>query len=294
MENLLERLKITKTDRSRLATSIHCPYCKAHLSILDRVVSYSDEELRDIKRRFLWKKKYEPQFHKFHQFLLRHPSLGGLHPLGQKLAEAVKQARIRIVDPTTWHRALSFTRKSQLSLDSFLPRKPQPASRYNHAGQFAFYVADTPETVAVEKLDSATIGMLWVAKVKLHQRLKVLDVTIPFPLLGRRPLFPLLLEGLVFGDSLREPVKGERWAAEQYHVPRYVADLVRRRGLDGVLYTSSKELPFKPDVFGTNLVIINSNFRKFISIEEYGLYRWHETTFCEPFNLPTMKLERIS
>lgn len=294
VEDLLLRLKMTKAERSRLAKSIYCPSCEAPLSVFDRVLSYDDEQLRDMKRWSLWRKNYAPQFRKFHRFLLNHPSLGGLHPLGQKLAEAVKQARIRIVDPTTWHRALSFNRKLQLSLDSFLPRNTQHAGRYNHAGQFAFYVADRPETAAVEKLDDARKGMLWVAKVKLHQRLKVLNVTIPFTSLGNRLLLPLLLEGLVFEGSLREPVRENRWAPEQYHVPRYVADLVRRRGLDGILYTSSKEFPFKPDVFGTNLVIINSNFRKFISIEEYGLYRRHEATFCEPFNLPTMKLEKIS
>ena len=103
----------------------------------------------------------------------------------------------------------------------------------------------------------------------------------------------MLLEGLVFKGALQQRVRQNQEAAPEYHVPRYIADLVRYRKLDGIIYTSSKEVPFRPDVFGTNLVILDPNFRNFVKVEEYGLYEWLQTTCNPPFNLPSMKLDHV-
>lgn len=292
LEDLLIQVKMTKAERGRLATNVCCPHCEARLAQEDRVVPYSHEELRDIRRWSLWVKRYAAQFQKFHEFLIDHPSLGGLHNTGQLLAKAVLKSPVKIVNRNTWYRGCRYIEGKQFCAADFFPSDRQRAHRYNHAGQFALYLANTPEGSATELLQRKGEVRIWIAKLNVRKRLRALNATIP--ILGMSEYLPLLLSGLVFTGALTMPVQDSRCGAPQYVVPRYIADLVRRRGLEGILYTSSKEFPFKPDVFGTNLVIINSNFRKFISIKEYGLYRWHETIFCEPFNLPTMKLEKIS
>lgn len=68
-----------------------------------------------------------------------------------------------------------------------------------------------------------------------------------------------------------------------------MADLVlRRRKLDGIVYTSSREYPFGPDVFGRNLVVVN--YENARAVWGPTLHEWRETRLG-PFDLPRMDFE---
>jgi len=83
----------------------------------------------------------------------------------------------------------------------------------------------------------------------------------------------MVFAGLVYEGVVSEPTADDK-SCPQYHVPRFIADLVRRRDLDGILYTSSKEYPFRPDVFGTNLVLLRPVEDSTVSISAPKHLRW--------------------
>jgi hypothetical protein len=107
-------------------------------------------------------------------------------------------------------------------------------------------------------------------------------------LLEDDPSLPLVLAGLVYQSIVSQPTAAD-FSYPQYQVPRFVADLVRGRKLDGILYTSSKEYPFRPDVFGTNLVLVGNDVTEIVRIAEPKLFRWMESQ--DNFGLKEMTLD---
>ena len=292
IDELLERPRMTSAERRRLEANLFCPNCEAHLDPhYDQVVSHTDEELRVLRRRTLWSKRYGHRFKRFHEFLTKHPSLGAAHPIGKRLAQAVRQAPTINLAPKTWYRARNPIKNRRLTVADFLPPDPRKVSispgRFNHAGQSAFYVADSAKTAAVEKLGKQE-AQIWIAEVTITRPIRILDVRT-MRLLEDDPSFPLVLAGLVYEGVVSRPTAGDL-SYPQYHIPRYIADLVRLRKLDGIIYTSSKEYPFRPDVFGTNLVIVRPGLQEIIRTKEPRLFRWTESKI---FWLPEMRPEEI-
>ena len=137
--------------------------------------------------------------------------------------------------------------------------------------------------------------LVYVARIMLLTPITVLDLRrITLESKQGLPL-PLLLEGMVHERQVDRAVQlltDKSYA--QYRVPQYIADLIRWRMLDGVLFTSSREIPFKPHVFGTNLVILNAEHTAAIRVVEIlGAYRWIQATECPPLNLPILTLEKV-
>jgi hypothetical protein len=174
IDELLKRIRMTKAERRRLEANLFCSNCEVHLDPhYDQVVSHTDEELRLLRRRILWKKKYDHRFSRFQEFLTQHPSLGAAHPIGQQLAHAVRRAPTINLEPrTTWYRARNPITNEKLTSAHFLPSDPQTPGRYNHAGQLAFYVADSAKTATVEKLGKQE-AQIWIAEVTITQPIRV-------------------------------------------------------------------------------------------------------------------------
>jgi hypothetical protein len=315
LEDIIARLKVNRRERSRLERNLYCPNCGTQLSLFDRVAAYTQEDLKYIARSNKWKVKYTAECNSFHQFLIKTPALGGLHQTGQRLAKAIKKAPVLQLKPTVWYRACKAEEKQERRQEDFLPRDPQKVGvrdgRFNHARQFAYYVSDSPEFAAVETLkreveafmlerrknprsSKNVAGTVYVTSVNGLTSMTVLDLRRATFESNRSLLLPLLLEGLVHDEQVNKPVRFEDESFPQYRVPQYIADLVRWRMLDGILFTSSREIPFKPDVFGTNLVILNAEHAAAIRVVEIlGAYRWIQATECPPFNLPILTLERV-
>lgn len=92
-------------------------------------------------------------------------------------------------------------------------------------------------------------------------------------ILGERSLQGLLLAGI----NLSAPTQEGDAAPREWVVTRFIADMVRSRPtLDGILYTSSKQLPF-----GENIVVLKSVPVDVSTAPAH--YRWSWKTFGFPF-----------
>lgn len=318
LEDVIARLRLNRRERDRLERNLYCPNCGMQLSLFDRVAAYTQEQLQYIARSDYWNKKYVAEFDEFHEFLVRHPALGGLHQMGQRFAKAIKKAPTFRLEPATWYHACVPKEKPHCHEEDFLPRDPRKCEvgdgRFNHARQFAYYASNDPEFAATEpkkikremekfaisRRKNASIRkeegvLVYVARIMLLTPITVLDLRhITLESKQGLPL-PLLLEGMAHeGRANRAVQLLTDKSYPQYRVPQYIADLVRWRMLDGIMFTSSREIPFKPDVFGTNLVILNAEHAAAIRVVEIlGAYRWIQATECPPLNLPILTLERV-
>lgn len=290
LETIFKRCGFTQREMKRAAAQITCPGCESSLNLSDNVEPYPPERLRFDKML----SRDAPRLTDLDQFLRQFPTLPALHATGKELAVAVKKARVTVLAPEKWYRCIG---GKKVSVERVFPAQPQRAYRFNHTGQFALYLADDPRTAVVEvlqedKLKEVRAG-LWIADVEINSPLRVLDVRMPMPFIDHKGQ-PSILQTLLSGSFLREKKKRKDQFQPQYLVTRFVADLVRYRNLDGVYYTSCHEYPFRDDLFGTNLVVFNPNYRSFTTVRTLTAIKWSHSEGDMPLGLPAMLLERIN
>jgi RES domain len=187
-----------------------------------------------------------------------------LHPIGKEVAAGVSKAHIKVLQPQKWYRCIE---AEKVDLNRIFPTSPQPPHRFNHAGQTAFYLADDPRTAVIEVKQEDILKEvrvdLWIVAFEISSPLRVLDARMP--MLSGHKRQPSILQTLLTRSFLREKRRDKGRFQPQYLLTRFVADLVRKRNLDGIYYTSCHEYPYRDDVYGTNLVIFNSEYKSFTS-----------------------------
>lgn len=294
-EELLKPLRLRQLERDRLAKSLVCPNCESKIDYyFGNVVPYETHELRDRRKIELYAKRYASDFQRFHKFLLKHPGLSALHPTGRELAKFVSKARTITLEPKVWYRARGYNGEQALDPAEFFPADPKKhylaAGRFNYAGQLGYYVAEKRETAAIEKLGNRTNRKsVWIAAVRLLKNLRVLDLRVH--ILGYAPSLPLVLHGLVY-EGIISAANEEDKSHPEYRVTQFIADLVRWRGVDGVLYTRTRDAGFlNREAWGTNLVVFAIDPGYVEIAEEPGLYRFDEVRSI--FLFSTLELTRV-
>jgi hypothetical protein len=278
-------------------------------------------------------KSHKKEFERFRRFVSDFPGLGGLHPFGQRLAVEVRRAAVTRLDPAPWFRALPY--REGVGPEYLLPADPRrialSAGRFNYAGQLGYYIADSPESAAAEAVKgSGTVAWLYdrdanltdsdvaarmsipleeaqrllknriecedtvlIGVVRVLRPLRVLNIC--GRLFGARDLHSRILEALVNLGSLREPAGPYDRSCPQHRVPQFIADVVRSRGLDGILYDSSQELPGNPESYGRNLVVFNPPAGTVAGASEPPVrYRWSGVSSIPDLALMDFTLARLS
>jgi len=336
LEEVLSPLRMTPAEERRLSRALWCPYCETALEDFpfNRVVAYTETELSELRRHQAFLDRYARCFDTFNEFMVSHPLLGGLHPIGIKLARAVHSTPYVTMEPATWYRARRGKQiQGEPTEQDLLPPDPRyfalNAGRFNSAGQLGYYLATYPETAAAEILPHAeTVALmhdrnpqvdagvvaqhlkvptllaeqllkdrieskdiLVIGRVRIASPVKVLDLRVS--LLGESPIRSVLLEGLVHVGALRRPTDHEDQSLPQYRVPQYIADLVRRRGLAGIVYSSSRGLP--EDFPPTNLVLfrVEDGGVKVLSMDRYRWRGLPESDSLMDID-PVTKLEEVT
>jgi RES domain-containing protein len=218
---------------------------------------YSDIERKHQSIHAEWRQKHARSFKTFLTFLTAYPTLGGLHFVGQQLTDAIKRAKVIMLEPKVWHRSRLYKDEWGNVLEAAAPqdflwpppdRINVPAHRWSNEGQAAMYLGDSPTTTTLEAQQDikdpsdADKRTIWIARIQLVKPIRVVDVRIPF--LDDNKFQPTRLQGIIYEGSLRQARNRSDKSNPQYRVTQYIADLVRRRRLDGIIYTSAQELSF--------------------------------------------------
>ncbi len=271
-----KRLSFTQAETKRVAKSFICPSCEAGPHLYDTVAEWELDEWTDLLRSRRWQKSYGSRLWSLVEHLKETPSLALLHPAGRDLLVAVRRARISTIEDNPWWRAGCANDPTPPPASRFLPADPHKVpiqqGRFNQAVQVALYAADSPDTAATEILGESE-GDVWIAGLAFRRPLRLLDVRIR--ILGERNPQGLLLAGLNLSEPRHEGDKAPR----EWVITRFIADLVRqRRSVDGILYTSSRRLPFSK-----NIVLFKS-VPTGVSTPP-ARYRWTWQHFGAPFDL---------
>ena len=278
LEEITRRLKLTRLEEARLLRSFTCPGCDLELDEYDRVAAYDPRQLRELRRMQQWTDRFATRIGHFQHFVTLFPTLGALHPIGIRLAEAVgRSSAMTLAANQVWYRA------SRTQMEPRLDYLHETGARFHGPGQHAMYLADDPPGAVVEvfREDPTLEGEVWIDEIVFGGPLRVLDLTAP--IIGEANVLPLLVEGLR-GTVRALGTMGP--ASPEYHITRYIADLVRRRKLDGLIHTSSRPHPFSAPFFSRNLLIVHEVP---FAIDHHDWHRWKRS--AGSLGLPSMELD---
>lgn len=198
---------------------------------------------------------YGHQVRDFERHLREFPLLGAEHPLAGELRQRIGQARSQTIDSSVWVRGRLWERGKVLRSSEMGAPPPEVTTegRYNHAGRPVLYLSSDDATCGAELVGQYEARRVWLQDFQVGVK-HVLDLA-SFPsfeeeLEIQEPDILLAALHLVVGRPLESH---GNWRPE-YYVPRFIADLVRHQGYDGILYNSVKGN-------GVNLALFNPTDR---------------------------------
>jgi hypothetical protein len=264
IEELFDWLEVSESMRDDIVDRVDCPWCGSPLErTMDVGIRHDFERAHD-ERLNEARDRYEDELWDFVHHLEAYPFLGASHELGQRIAEMIDEFPTLSVEDHLWHRARAIRSGREFGPEDLLPPNPDevdiPAGRYHHPGQPQWYLASEP-AAAVAEVTTAGEQMAWVQDFRVRQLDNVLDLRSWTPH-DRRAFdeyedlseFPLIAIALVFSDTLTQRSDDESGQQHSEHYPsRYVADLARLRGNNGILFRSARHLD-------ENLVIFDPAF----------------------------------
>jgi len=199
--------------------------------------------------------KYGQRLSDFHDFLCRFPYLGSEHPLGVAMRRSISTFPVLTLRNQRWLRARRVGSGEIAGMSSENMWAPDPTihpvhqGRYNHEGQAVLYLSEDLETAVAEVFDRPSgekEGTVAIQEFNIVSLERVLDVT------GASSR-SLLYAALVYEGHLSRALENSSMWKPEYFVPRFVADLARFKGLNGILYRTSKTFC----ATGLNLVVFN-------------------------------------
>lgn len=283
LDQVLVGAKISAADRVRLDGRLRCPHCESELTLLHKVVPFEQEEVRNLNR-LLRAPIHAKSLKKLESSLALSPRLGNLLPIARSLRTAVRGTRPVELVEKTWFK---FVPQRHFDQSRFWQNLTETCGRYHRAGQYCFYLADSPKAAALEKIkeEKHQFGHQgWIAEVFPCCVIKPLDLRIPF--LFEDCNDPLLMHFLRYMGLLRTPSPIAELDPAVYALTQFVSDVARRTGLDGLLYSSSQAYPFRDDAFGDCLVLFRPDIKTFLSLRDVKSYTWEQVVIDPPFDLP--------
>lgn len=175
------------------------------------------------------------------------------HPFSAEVHEVVNVASSQTTDrqflqPLFKARPLANLKNFDVSQFDFAPPEYAREGRYNHAGNSALYLSDSPKT-CLHEINNEVCA---VAEIGFNEKLKILDLVEPY---DNHKDCSDLLNALVYSALLSEPRNVEGFRQTEYVFSRFIADCARSAGFDAIKYPSTRALN---DCF--NLAILNKDF----------------------------------
>jgi len=232
--------------------SIECPTCGNIFKYLSDEIGIMSAYEQDFRRKYdniveIAQDKIQP----FYDFLAEYPYLGSEHEVGKEIAKEIKLMPLETIKNQYYYRARRPENGKIFKHEDMLnPPKEIPISegRFNHYGQSHLYLGETEELCAKE-ITNEDNELLWLQKYKIISIEDILNVSeyIDQDNIDKIPLF---FAGL-FQSGVINVQKSNKisWTPE-YFISRFIADVARYNGINGIIYQSAKTI-------GRNLVIFD-------------------------------------
>ncbi len=261
---LFAYLSIPSERWEDVAAELVCPNCGNQDIDLDTDVGTRPLEEVWIDQTWEeWRKKYGERLNEFYKHLEKFPYLGLDHDIGREIFDAIAKFPTCEIKDGVWFRSRNISSSKRMTHNDMYPPEPNvvaiPEGRYNHHGQAMFYLSESDEGAAKERLDDES-GVFWMQKFNILHMTGILDLTIDF-YAGLHQEIELLAFGMIYGRDLTLSVERSKGWKPEYFIPRFIADCARLGGFNGIKYKSSRS-PF------TNIVLFSWDKKYIVPVGE--------------------------
>ena len=278
-QSLLYQLEIPEAIHEKIAEEIRCPECGSKIDLNSFVsINYRFKAERNRKKLENYiNESVHGEICKFIKFLQRYPLLGMSDNTGKAIAKEIFAfPQINIKDEI-WYRGRlpekNHPEKIFSSKEMYKPpREIAREGRFNHYGQPVLYLGSNDMICAEEIIGGNYQIICWIQEIKVKD-VKILDLTKYYKVenLANCPLF---IAGLIVSGQLEiHNSENMNFYKPEYAITRFVADLCRYYGIEGIKYNSSVSND------GYNLVLFCSNEDKVEFIGEPKLYNGDDKIF---------------
>jgi hypothetical protein len=237
-DEALSKLKLNDLEYRRLFKGLRCPSCGTRIFPTTFVLSVTNEELRE-----LGSEQHCRELERFRHALVRYPTLGLAHRVGRRFDGNLRRAKTSVLDSGRWYHA-----KPKVG------RAGPGAGRFHQAGQTTWYMASDPKTAAIEALRQVAPDTVEILEEEIQQPLTVIDLRqLPCEegQLGNWFVRNAVARGYV--SEARED-QGQ----DAYRIPQFISDLARRRGVHGILHSSTRPPPNGSPMGGDCLALFDT------------------------------------
>lgn len=280
-EDLLDDIGFSEQEKQIIYKNYRCPICNCVLDPESEIAvdEYYHEEQKHKEHINKITKEIKPKIEDFYNYLIKFPFLGFKHEIGSEIASGIKDLNIIVLEDRLYYRARFPDGGKIFTQKDMLPPNPADVAisegRFNHYGQSHWYLGDSIELCGSE-CTHLNDNALWFQKINIIKAEKILDLTEEYISTYFNPdntynlsitVAALLLSGIM---TKPQKIKGS-WKPE-YFITRFIADVCKEQGINGIIYPSS----VYPS--GKNLVIfdINKIVYNFIDEPELQIYKKRE------------------
>ena len=282
-EELLDDIGFSEQEKQKLYEEVRCPSCGCKIEPGEEIAIdeyyYEEKKYKEYINKIT--KEVKPKIEEFYNYLIQYPFLGYKHEVGIAIAEGIKELNIITLENQNYYRA-RFPEKGSSEVSNIftqvnmLPPSPEnvPISegRFNHYGQSHWYLGDSVDLCGAE-CTHLKDNALWFQKINIQKAENILDLTEEYISTFYNPEneynLSITVAALLLSGILTKPqqIKGS-WKPE-YFITRFIADICKEQGINGILYPSS----LYP--IGKNLVIfdITKMSYNFVGEPELKIYK---------------------
>lgn len=266
--DLLWDLNIPERYHTEVAESVECPTCGSTLDLYVDVGVEFECTIKFEKHCRAIRNNVAPDIEEFSEFITRFPYLGAIHRVGRRLIKEIDRLPTIDLVEKTWYRGRRVSTHQIFTIKDMLPPDAEQVSvgegRFNHHGQSHYYLGSSPDLCLLEITSSAN-AMCWVQEISIAKLPKIIDLS-EYLSEDNYQKIPLTFSGILEMSSVSKGTSKDKSWKPEYFVPRFIADVCRSMGINGIQYNSSV-------FFGSNLVVFDMGQLEYKFVGEPKIHR---------------------
>ena len=120
--------------------------------------------------------------------------------------------------------------------------------RFNHYGQSHFYLSQSKK-LCFHEINRNMNAICWIQQIYIRKIENIIDLSFYLDSSNINSV-PLVFGGIMTSGAIRRPVRKDKCWKPEYFVPRFIADVCKSNGINGILYSSAVD-------YGCNLVVFD-------------------------------------
>ncbi len=260
-EVLLDDIGFSEKEKKIIYENIRCPNCGCNLDAFSEVTINEYYKEEKYHKNYIAKiaSKSKTEITDFYNYLIKYPYLGCQHTIGKQIIKGIDSLEKVDLENQTFYRAREPKDSRIFVNEDMLPPDPKniPISegRFNHYGQAHWYLGNTEDLCGAECSHKKNC-MLWFQKIQIFKSIAILDLSKEYIDYHYSPEttnynIPIAVAALLFSGVITKEQKITGYWKPEYFITRFIADVCKTKGINGIIYPSS----FYPS--GKNLVIFD-------------------------------------